>query len=388
MSRDVKWLEEMIAEDEFGILSAPVRSERITRDGRQIANFNEITTFVREHGRRPEQGTADMTEMTLAIRLRAIEEDSELRELLAPHDELNVLTEPEPPESLEELIASDDFGLLDEGGEDIYELRHVPKPSAVRDDIASRVRCEDFDRFEPLFKLCHAELRSGARKQVKFRNEQDIDAERFYVLRGQLSYVAEKGEVVREHGRSNARLRCIFENGTEADLLLRSFSSQLYRFGKAVTEPEDVVLSEVVERLGRTTGFVYVLRSGSDDKRVKQIPDLHKIGYTQNPIEKRTGGARRSATFLGANVSVAATYEMPRSMAKKVEKLLHRFFVDARLDMWFERDGVEVADVREWFSVPLSVINEAVDLIEAGTVDGFEYDPEARRIKLAFRPEA
>lgn len=388
MSGDVKWLEEMIAEDEFGILSAPVRSEGMTRDGRQIANFIEITEFVRKHRRRPEQRPADMTEMTLAIRLKAIEEDSELRELLAPHDELNVLTEPEPPESLEELIASDELGLLSEGRQDIHELRNVPKPSAVRDDIASRVRCEDFDRFEPLFKSCHAELRSGARKQVKFRNEQDIEPERFYVLRGQLSYVAEKGEVVREHGRNNARLRCIFENGTEADLLLRSFSSQLYRFGKTVTEPEEVALSEVEERLSGATGFVYVLRSKSEDKRVKEIPDLHKIGYTENPVDKRTGGAKRSATFLGAKVSIAATYEMPRSMAKKTEKLLHRFFADARLDMWFERDGVEVADVREWFSVPLSVINEAVDLIEAETIVDFKYDAESRRIKLAVQSEA
>jgi hypothetical protein len=388
MTSDVKWLEEMIAEDEFGILSSPARSEGMTRDGRQIANFMEITEFVREHGRRPEQKTADMTEMTLAIRLKAIEEDSELRELLAPHDELNVLTEPEAPESLAEVVASDDLGLLEEDGESIHELRHVPKPSAVRDDIASRVRCEDFDHFEPLFRRCHAELRNGARHQLKFRNEQDIEADHFYVLRGQLSYVADKGEVVREHGRNNARLRVIFENGTEADLLLRSFSSQLYRFGKAVSEPEEVALAEVEERLGGATGYVYVLRSQSENELVKHIPDLHKIGYTQNPVEKRTSSARRSATFLGADVSIAATYEMPRSMAKKTEKLLHRFFADARLDAWFERDGVEVTDVREWFSVPLPVINEAIDLIEAETIVDFKYDAGLRCIKLASRSEA
>src|SRR5438067_1344259 len=72
---------------------------------------------------------------------------------------------------------------------------------------------------------------------VAVRNEQEIRVGAFYVHRGVLTYVAEESQRRKEHGRINSRLRCIFENGTEADLLLRSFSSQLYRFGKGVTDP-------------------------------------------------------------------------------------------------------------------------------------------------------
>ena len=70
-----------------------------------------------------------------------------------------------------------------------------------------------------------------------------------------------------------------------------------------------------------------------------------------------------SPTFLGAKVEEVVSFEMPAVIAKKVEGLLHSFFAAVRLDAWFERDGVPVADVREWFDVPLAAIEQAVDLI-------------------------
>jgi hypothetical protein len=45
--------------------------------------------------------------------------------------------------------------------------------------------------------------------------------------------------------------------------------------------------------------------------------------------------------------------------------LLHRFFAAARIDAWFERDGLPVADALEWFSVPLEVIEDAVGQVES-----------------------
>jgi hypothetical protein len=379
---DAETLEAMIAEDDLGLLSLPVKSEGMTSEERLIANFEEITEFVRSHDRRPEPDAGDVTEMMLAFRLEGISASDEQRELLAPHDELGILKPPEPPSSLEEALADDSLGLLAPPEEDIHTLRHVPKPSTPPEEVARRRPCEDFERFEPLFRACQAELSSGTRRLVKFRDEQAIKKGAFYVLNGVLVLVADEEKRKIEHGRPNARLRCVFENATEADLLLRSFASRLYRFGKTVTEPEEKTRLEVEERLGGETGFVYVARSLSEDPEVRAIPDLYKIGFTTGSAEERVADAIGSATFLDAPVELVDTFKLPRSIAGKVEALLHRFFAAARIDAWFEREGLPVADAREWFSVPRGAIAQAMELIESEGIKSYEYDADERRIKL------
>lgn len=382
MTIDPETLKKMIAEDDLGLLIAPPKARPITRDERLIESFREITAFVAEHGREPAADSSDVAEMQLHFRLEAMRTNEEHREALADEDALGLLGEPEPPESLKDALADDPLGLLDQPAQDLHKLRNVPKEIAQPDEIARRKRCEDFERFEPLFIECQRELRDGIRKLVPFKNEQEIKVDTFYVLRGVLTYVAAEGERRKERGRVNARLRCIFENGTEANLLLRSLASQLYRFGKQVTDPEEKTTEEIEDRLGGEVGYVYVLRSLSDDPEIAGIPDLHKIGFTSRTTAERTGGSKSSATFLGGLVEEVQEFEMPKAMARGVENLLHRFFTSARLDVWFERDGVTTAEVREWFSVPLAVIDEAVSLIEAETIQNYEYDPETRSIVL------
>lgn len=382
MTIDAETLKAMIAEDELGLLSLPVKSEGMTSEERLIANFQEIVEFVRSHDRPPEPDAGDVTEMMLAFRLEGISASDEQRELLAPHDELGILKAPEPPSSIEEALADDSLGLLTPPEEDIHTLRHVPKPSTPPEEVARRRPCKDFERFEPLFKACQAELRTGTRRLVKFRDEQAIKKDAFYVLNGVLVLVADEEKRKIEHGRPNARLRCVFDNATEADLLLRSFASRLYRFGKTVTEPEEKTRLEVEEQLGGETGFVYVARSLSEDPEVSAIPDLHKIGFTTGSAERRIRDAVGSATFLDAPVKLVETFEVPRSIAGKVEGLLHRFFGSARIDAWFERDGLPVADAQEWFSVPLKAIEEAVGLIESEAIQSYEYDAKKKAIQL------
>ncbi len=382
MTIDAETLKAMIAEDDLGLLKLPAKRQAMTKDERLVASFEEIKEFVSRHGRAPDKEADDVTEMMLAHRLGSMSASDEQRELLAPYDDLGILEPPKPPESLEEAVAEDSLGLLEAPEEDIHTLRHVPKPSAQPEEIARRRPCEDFERFEPLFKACHEELRSGARQLVKFRDEQAVREGAFYVLNGVLVLVAEEDERKVEHGRPNARLRCVFENATEANLLLRSFASRLYRFGKTVTEPEEKTRLEVEDQLGGESGFVYVARSLSEDPEVRAIPDLYKIGFTTGSAEQRVADAIGSATFLDAPVALVDTFELPRSIAGKVEALLHRFFAPARIDAWFEREGLPVADAREWFSVPRGAIAQAMELIESEGIKSYEYDPDERRIKL------
>jgi hypothetical protein len=322
--------------------------------------------------------------MKLCFRLEALRGNDLQREELAPHDELGLLREPEPPASIEEAAGDDPLGLLGGPEVDIYDLRNVPKePSAQPDRVAQREPCDDFDQFEPLFKQCHAELRSGLRRLVPFRNERAIRVGAFYVHRGVLTYVAAEGERFQEkEGRINTRLRCIFDNGTEADLLLRSLASQLYQFGKQVTDPVEATNNAVEMQLDGTTGYVYVLRSLSTDPQVTAIPDLHKIGFTTLTTAQRTSGAKKHATFLGADVEEVAVYEMPATMARGVERLLHQFFSAALVDAWFEQGGVTTAEMNEWFSVPLEEIDKAIELLQAETIGTYEYDVEAGEIRL------
>lgn len=383
MTIDADTLKAMIAEDELGLLELPVKARAITTDERLAAGFDEITEFVRAHDREPASGSSDVAEIKLYARLQALRDNDEAREALINRDHCSLLVEPEAPASVAQAAADDPVGILDGGAEDVFTLRHVPKaPAAQPDRVAQRKPCADFELFEPLFERCHAELRTGTRKVVRFRNEQEIREDAFYVHRGVLTYVAEEGERRIEHGRPNARLRCIFENGTEADLLLRSFASQLYRFGRQVTDPVEATNDAVEMQLDGRTGYVYVLRSLSEGRVVQAIPDLYKIGFTTSDVAKRTSGASRHATFLGAGVEEVSAYEMPAAMARGVENLLHRFFALARIDAWFEHDGVSTAEVREWFSVPLDVSDEAINLLQAESIESYEYDPESRAIQL------
>ncbi len=375
-------LRKMIEQDEFGLLEVPVEPPPITAQDRLLAGFKEIMNFVAAHGREPAINTSDMGESKLAMRLRAIAGSEEQRLAMKEYDETNLLREPEPPASLEELLASDTSGLLDEPTKDIFAIRNVPKIVTVPDKIAQRTTCEDFYRFEPLFKLCHAELQAGSRKIVAFRNEQQIRADTYYVLKGALVYVAETSEKVKEHGRINARLRCIFENGTEADLLLRSLSSQLYRFGKGVTDTNAATLEAIGLEPETPMAAVYVLRSLSDDPQVQELAHLHKIGVTKRSVEKRTADAFKRTTFLKAPVELLAEYEVPAGVEKKIERMLHRLFAGARLDVWFERNGVTVAEANEWFAVPLQVIDDAIGLIGTGAITNYEYDVDAQVLTL------
>ena len=375
----------MLSEDEFGLLEMELEVPVLTEQDRLVAAFAEVADFVREHDREPQMDAGAMSEAKLAMRLKAIREDESQREALAEHDELELLKEPEPPKSIEEVIASDDAGLLDSDGPDLHELEHVPeKVTTMPDEISRRKPAEDFEEFRALFEACQAELKSGERKLIPFRNEQQITAGRFYVLRGVLLYVDDVGERSRTAGKTNARLRLIFENETESDMLLRSLAAELYKEGRRVTEPEDPD-GELVMTLEEETPMasVYVLRSLSDDPQVAQFSNLHKIGSTRQDVETRIKGASTEATFLGAPVEIVQVYEVPEGVEGKIERMLHKAFESSCLEIWFEKGELTGESATEWFDVPISAIDEAIDLIQAQTLSEFRWDREASSFVLA-----
>jgi hypothetical protein len=393
MTLDRETLLQILAEDQYGLLNPAPKRAPVTADDRLLAAFQEIVEFTRAKGREPERTPADMMEAKLAMRLKAIRENEEQAAALRDADDLGLLgespPEPEslqisdtPPETVDDALAADPFGLLDGAG-DIFDLKHVPKTQTMPEEIARRRPAEDFDRYEGLFRDCHAGLRAGQRKLLPFRNPSEIETGKFFVLNGVLLYVAEMGELELDQIRkANARTRCIFENGTESNLLMQSLASNLYKDGRRVTEPNESTLERMGLEAETKMGHIYVLRSLSDDPQLGAFENVHKIGFTTQSVEHRIAGAEADATFLGAPVETVASYSLPAVAAQPVEAILHSFFASARLDTWFEQSHQIVAEANEWFDVPLSAIDEAIALIQSEGIQNYEYDPDERRIKL------
>lgn len=389
-------LDELRAElDEFA--QPEKKGGRSAREERIIAGFEEIQRFVEQHGRAPEHGEdRDIFERLYAVRLDRILAQDECVSLLAPLDHQGLL-EPKrlaPPGFAEEVDDDALFAELKGATEafDVTELRHV-RPSADKraaEEIANREKCEDFDRFKPLFAIVQKDLESGARITQPIRKDAgflktDIRAGEFFILGGQVAYVADVGEHFKApNGENDARLRVIYSNGTESNLLLRSLQRALYKdeVSRRISEPSAGPLFASESADGDlASGTIYVLRSKSDDPVVAANRELlHKIGVTGGGVERRVANARFDPTFLMADVEIVAAYELFNINRTKLENLIHRIFDPARLDIEIkDRFGNPIVP-REWFLVPRFVVDEAVERIRNGTITGFVYDPQAAKL--------
>ena len=366
---------------------------RTPREERIIAGFEDIERFFEQQGRTPLHGEdRDIFERLYAVRLDKIRSSAECRSVLAGRDKHGLITG-EPTAAVHKQDDLDDdallaeLGVLDAGNDDITKLTHVKSRAEIKaaEEIAKRTPCLDFDTFKSLFTKVQEELASGARVTRKFKDDAQIRQGDFFILGGQKIYVAEMGvEFIAEYGRPDSRLRVIYDNGTESDILMRSLQRALNRddASRRITDPSaGPLFSDAVEEGDMETGTIYVLRSKSDHPVIKEHRDvIHKIGVTSGPIEKRIVNADRDPTFLMAEVEIVASYELSNINRIKLENLIHRFFEPAKLDIEIkDRFGNPVVP-REWFLVPLFVIDETIEKIRDGSIVNFRYDPNLGKI--------
>lgn len=371
---------------------------RTPREERIIAGFEEIQRFVAEHGRAPQHGEdRDIFERLYAVRLDRLRAQPDCCALLEPLDDQGLLANVEPalagaPDEIsdDELLAQ--LGVDAAAPDDITELRHVRSAADKRaaEEIANRERCDDFDRFRPLFDAVQADIDTGARITQPIRRDAgflktDIRAGEFFILGGQIAYVAEVGEPFKApNGESDARLRVIYSNGTESNLLLRSLQRALYKddTSRRVSEPSaGPLFASESESDDLASGTIYVLRSKSDNPIVAANREvLHKIGVTGGDVARRIANAKLDPTFLMADVEIVATYTLYNINRVKLENLIHRIFAPAQLDVEIkDRFGRPVIP-QEWFLVPLFVIDEAVERIRDRTITQYTYDPKHARL--------
>lgn len=370
---------------------------RSHQEERVIAGFEEIQRFVEKHRRAPQHGEdRDIFERLYAVRLDRLRALPDCRALLTPLDHQLLLgsaiavAEPSPTYNVDDLAA--ELGGVT-GTDDITVLRHVRTNVEKRaaEEIAQRTPCADFDEFKPLFERVQREIKEGIREThaVSKLDElrlTEIQQGEFYIVEGQLAYVAAVGEEIRtKYERRDSRLRVIYDNGTESDVLKRSFQRALHRdeAARLVTNPSaGPLFADDVTEDDQQSGTIYVLRSKSDLPVVAEHRDvLHKIGVTgQSKVASRFADARNDPTFLLADVEIVATYDLYNINRVKLENIIHRVFNPARLNIEIkDRFGKPVVP-REWFLVPLFIVNEAVDRIMDGSIVHYVYDPQAVRL--------
>ena len=289
---------------ELGIVVEPERTaSRTPREEHIVAGFEEIQRFVDTHGRAPRHGEdGDIFERLYALRLDRIREQDDCRALLTLFDSKGLLEhQPEAASALPD--AMDDDALLAElgveaGAPDITDLRHVRSSAEKRttEEIATRSKCGDFEKFQPLFEQVQKELDAGLRETRPLGIQSDIEPGRFFIVGGQKAYVAEVGEeFTQSYGDRDARLRVIFDNGTESNMLRRSLQRALHKDekGRRILETSAGPLFANATADGdEASGTIYVLRSKADIPFVAENRNLvHKIGVTTANVESRIAGA-------------------------------------------------------------------------------------------------
>ena len=376
--------------DALGVEPEAKKQAKLTPlEERIIAGFEDIQRFVSEHDRLPAHGEdKDIFERLYATRLDQIRRQPDYLVLLEELDHQGLLKDIDT-EALAVLDELDDNELLAELGvtaeteSDITTLRHVKPRAEIRaaEEIANRTTCKDFDQFKKKFDQVQQDISAEIRKTIPFSGDAEVEKGYFFILDGQKVFVAEKGEVFRnENNRNDSRLRVIFDNGTESDLLMRSLQRALNKDenGRRISEVDaGPLFADVAGSDDQQSGTIYICRSESDHPEIEKIRKiLHKIGVTGGDVDSRISNAENDPTYLMAKVKVVATYDLFNINRKTLEKLLHRFFQPARLEIQIkDRFGKPIAP-REWFCVPLPQIEEAVERIQDGSIKDYRYDPE------------
>lgn len=391
-------LNEIFSDDPFGLLNvSPKKSYVKSSDERLAASFEAVNDFVAEFKREPQPNPANITEYQLYATLKGIRENEGKRVALQEIDKNGLIQEPKEEEfkNIDDILSSDGLNLL--GGDvenSLFTFNHTPKEleRAKADYVSKRRKCKDFDSFKHLFAKVQNDLEAGKRKIVKFK-ESSLQKGGFYIYNGVMMYL-ESVDFTKDHieypsgqrAQKNGRTRCVFENGTESNMLYRSAIRALYDNGQMVTHNVDEVKNEllngfnVVTEEDKESGNIYILSSLSTNPNIANIEHLYKIGFTSQTVKARISNAKNEPTYLMAEVKHLSSWKCYNMNAKKFESLVHQFFGAVRLNIdVYDHQGNRHSP-REWFVAPLKVIEEAVSLITSGKIVDFRYDAEAQTI--------
>ena len=346
-----------------------------TSDDRLLEAFNKINDFIRNNEQLPKSQSSDINEGVLGTELDTIKVDDKKSEYLREFDEFGILEFEKAPDSLEELFNSSG-DIFDKDG--IFDTSNLPRAKITDKnvgEIAKRKRVDNFTEFKDIFDDANNKLATKEKILKKFNSVTDIRLHGLYVVGGMMCYVESIGEAKEVFGRKKERLRVIYANGVESNVYLRTLASQLYDDGGYMVVDRDY--NEDVDTSEKTVGHIYILESLSEDSSITTIKDLYKIGVTTGSVSDRIKNARKDPTYLKAPVKIVEDFRLTGSYnPQKVEALIHRVFAEAKIDMTIIDDEGIPYTPNEWYSVPLQVIVEAIDMINNKEISEYYYDSD------------
>lgn len=402
MAKKKLTIDDIFNDDDFGLLDSKVKTSTVkTNEERLIDSFEEINVFIDKNEREPNKSS--MSEYSLLAKLKNFRTDEDQKKILKPYDRHNLLgyVEMEAP-SIDDILNEDDeFGLLDTDKDlDIFKFKHTPKPEdrAEADFVAQRkpIKEKDFEKYEQLFLQVHKEIKEGKRSLKPFKNiEKNLHIGDFYLMNGIMLYLesAKLKQTVWEQKSGNrvrieGRTRTVFENGTYSNMLYRSLGKQIQKDGKLITNTTNKITQDLFVNAGLVkeedvpSGWVYALQTKSTHPELTNIRDLYKIGFSSTPVRERIKNAKNEATYLFSDIKNVKAWKVYNWNADKLEKLLHRIFAEACLDIDLFNEKGQRLNPREWFVVPIEVIEEVIPMINNKSILNYEYDVKLKKVKL------
>ena len=261
------------------------------------------------------------------------------------------------------------------------DMRRVIKEKERPDFVAQRKLCEDFDQFRPLFEQIHLDLKEGKRSLLRISKTTNLQEGHFYLIAGQMLYLSQIGETKKStNGLLDGRTRCIYENGTESDILLQTLRKNVVGDGYAITETEEEIHSNFfsekdIHQEDKVTGFIYVLKSLSKDPRIHDQKNLYKIGFSTNKVEERVANAEHEPTYLMAPVKIVSTYKIVNMNSHKFETLLHQVIENVNFKITVNDDNGQPHEATEWYVVPLDIVDVIIQKIMDGSIIEYTYNP-------------
>jgi hypothetical protein len=425
-NRPYQSLADILANDNNGLLANIIARPTLSIDDNLVSQFQEINEFVKQHGHSPSEKNPNSNgfeEKKLARRLASLKQDTEKVDILKPYDNLGLLTELKPnpnaeslkqtqvkqtPTSINDILRMDSQGLLAQlGGINSSLLAHTDNrsildrasPDQFSDElVAKRKICEDFDKFSPIFSLIHEAMRIKQYHKAAFSSVKDIREGSVFVLNGLVCYVASIYQAeTRKNERNQQRLRLIFANGTESNMLIRSLASAQYRhdadsYQVVINAPEwqnldllsgfadtptDDMANLKNQKDKNLTGIIYVAKLKKPRIELAKYSNLHKIGFSKNRGELRAKSSQMDATFLFSEVDIIAEWALYNSNPQQVEYRLHQFFHEQRLNMTL-KIGSQEYKPNEWFDVDIVNIEKALQLIFQGKINEYQFDSASK----------
>ena len=379
-------LRKILNEDPLGILkNRTVQS--ITIDQRLKDAFEEINNFIDQNGREPTESN-DITERKLFSRLKQLKKDFDKASTLKDYDRYNLLDNVREIKSVDDILENDVLGLLDDGPDNIFNLKNIPKEKDKTDFVARRKPCKNFKDYEDKFKEIQKEIKEGKRKLI-IHKEHHLKEGRYFVLDGILLFLEKIDDPIvkvfndktqGKRKRLDPRIRCIFENGMESNMYLRSLGKELYNNGSTVIQSNEEAFKEFNEGFSpitdedKATGNIYVLSSLSKKPEIQSIKDLYKIGFSTTSVEERIENAENETTFLMAPVRIVSSYKTFNLNPQKFEDLIHQVFAIRRLDIKVADKEGNLKQPKEWYIVPIRVIEQAIELIINKQIQNYKFD--------------